>query len=81
MAQLRKRTLVVLMALLIAAVTNGFIVPSSKAVIRSQQSMPTTIAVTSTQLFERQWNFNEGRSPWGLKKNAEIWNGRVAQVC
>jgi hypothetical protein len=28
----------------------------------------------------RQWNFNEGRSPFGLKKNAEIWNGRVAQV-
>lgn len=21
-----------------------------------------------------------GRSPWGMKNNAEIWNGRVAQV-
>jgi hypothetical protein len=31
-------------------------------------------------LADRQWNFNEGRSPWGLKKNAEIWNGRAAQV-
>ena len=30
---------------------------------------------------ERQWNFNNGREPWGLKKNAEIWNGRVAQMC
>jgi len=28
----------------------------------------------------RQWNFNNGRGPWGLKKNAEIWNGRVAQM-
>ena len=28
----------------------------------------------------RQWNFNEGRKPWGLKNNAEIWNGRVAQM-
>jgi hypothetical protein len=35
---------------------------------------------SSTQLAERQWNFNEGRSPWGLKKNAEIWNGRLAQM-
>jgi hypothetical protein len=36
--------------------------------------------VTTTALSERQWNFNEGQSPWGLKKNAETWNGRVAQV-
>jgi len=28
----------------------------------------------------RQWNFNEGRSPWGMKNNAEIWNGRLAQM-
>lgn len=29
----------------------------------------------------RQWNFNEGgRGPWGLKRNAEIWNGRAAQM-
>ncbi len=31
-------------------------------------------------LSERRWNFNEGQAPWGLKKNAEIWNGRVSQV-
>eukprot|EP00956_Cyclotella_meneghiniana_P033316 scaffold95012_cov59-Cyclotella_meneghiniana.AAC.2 len=36
--------------------------------------------ITSTTLSERQWNFNNGRSPFGLKKNAEIWNGRVAQM-
>ncbi|KAL7524448.1 hypothetical protein ACHAXR_000577, partial [Thalassiosira sp. AJA248-18] len=44
---------------------------------------PTTQTSTSssspTALY-RQWNFNSGRSPWGLKKNAEIWNGRVAQM-
>ena len=21
-----------------------------------------------------------GRSPWGLKRNAEVWNGRLAQM-
>jgi hypothetical protein len=39
-----------------------------------------TSSTSSTQLQERQWNFNEGQGPFGLKKNAEIWNGRVAQV-
>lgn len=36
---------------------------------------------SKTMLMERRWNFNEARGPWGMKKNAEIWNGRVAQVC
>lgn len=35
---------------------------------------------TKTVLMERRWNFNEAREPWGMKKNAEIWNGRVAQM-
>jgi hypothetical protein len=26
-------------------------------------------------------NFNDASSPFGLKKNAEIWNGRIAMVC
>ncbi|KAK1748429.1 hypothetical protein QTG54_000368 [Skeletonema marinoi] len=34
------------------------------------------IAILLIALSERQWNFNEGRGPWGMKKNAEIWNGR-----
>ena len=25
-------------------------------------------------------NLNDGRSPFGLKKNAEVWNGRIAMV-
>merc|ERR1712127_877190 len=35
---------------------------------------------SKTALMERRWNFNEARGPWGLKNNAEIWNGRVAQM-
>lgn len=41
---------------------------------------PSSVATSATALSERQWNFNQGRGPWGLKKNAEIWNGRVAQM-
>jgi len=49
---------------------------------RLQQTIPNlSISSSTTALSEgRQWNFNNGRSPWGLKKNAEIWNGRVAQM-
>jgi len=49
---------------------------------RLQQTIPNpSISTSATALSEgRQWNFNNGRSPWGLKKNAEIWNGRVAQM-
>merc|ERR1711957_808359 len=42
--------------------------------------LPTTTCSSTTALSGRQWNFNDGRSPWGLKNNAEIWNGRVAQM-
>ena len=34
----------------------------------------------ATALHERQWNFNRGRGPFGMKKNAEVWNGRAAQM-
>ena len=48
---------------------------------RLQQTIPNPSISSATALSEgRQWNFNNGRSPWGLKKNAEIWNGRVAQM-
>jgi len=40
----------------------------------------STTSNSATALNERPWNFNQGRSPWGLKNNAEIWNGRVAQM-
>lgn len=60
---------------------NGFVVPSkSTSSVVSQQIPTATARSTTTALSERQWNFNEGQGPWGLKKNAETWNGRVAQV-
>lgn len=48
---------------------------SSKASLATKNNR-----VQATALQERRWNFNEGQAPWGFKKNAEIWNGRVAQV-
>jgi len=72
---------------------DAFMSPSSLTPLTSssnschRSSLTTTTTQTpiatpksTTVLFERQWNFNQGRGPWGLKKNAEIWNGRVAQV-
>ena len=60
----------------------AFVTPKTNTVSNSlQQSAPSiNTSSSSTSLNERQWNFNEGRSPFGLKKNAEIWNGRVAQM-
>lgn len=46
----------------------------------STTSRSSSASRRGASLSERRWNFNEGQSPWGLKKNAEIWNGRVAQV-
>jgi hypothetical protein len=49
---------------------------STPASFRSSQTLPF-----STALQERKWNFNsDGRNPWGVKRNAEVWNGRVAQM-
>lgn len=59
---------------------NGFVVPSRSTSVVGQQIPTATARSTTTALSERQWNFNEGQGPWGLKKNAETWNGRVAQV-
>mmetsp|Transcript_17326 Transcript_17326/g.40026 ORF Transcript_17326/g.40026 Transcript_17326/m.40026 type:complete len:147 (-) Transcript_17326:709-1149(-) len=71
----------------LAATTVAFVPKNSRSI-----SGPTTFSSatpksftsvrdnSATQLSERQWNFNEGQSPWGMKQNAEIWNGRVAQV-
>ena len=57
---------------LLIAVASAFLPPAHKA-----RSMASS---SSTALEERRWNFNEGQSPWGMKQNAEIWNGRFAQV-
>jgi hypothetical protein len=73
-------------------VVSAFVVPRNPRIptrsrISFNRSTPTSssrvvaLAGSSpTSLLERRWNFNEGQGPFGLKKNAEIWNGRVAQV-
>lgn len=53
-------------------IASGFVPPMATSL---SQSVGTT-----TLLSARRWNFNDGQAPWGLKQNAEIWNGRVAQV-
>lgn len=78
-----KRALFVLAFALVAAssVSSAFAPASSTNVLARCAAQPSLRSVTSsTALSERRWNFNEGRAPWGMKKNAEIWNGRVAQM-
>ncbi|KAL7494158.1 hypothetical protein ACHAWT_003297 [Skeletonema menzelii] len=74
-----------IIAVLLIGAVQAFAPPTSHSVRSSISQQPTqqynTIPTTSTTaLAERQWNFNDGRGPWGMKKNAEIWNGRVAQM-
>lgn len=83
---------VLMFILLVATSTSpsvAFVMPSSSSSsstvsalsTRQSSSSSSSTKNTSTLLAEqRRWNFNEGQSPWGLKTNAEIWNGRVAQV-
>ena len=79
-----KATIFLILATL--ALTKAFVAPQSK-IISSCQIQPPTITSPSLEDYSttslnmgRQWNFNEGRKPWGLKNNAEIWNARVAQM-
>ena len=55
-------------------------IPVKPKQISFSRVIASSPSASSTLLFERRWNFNEGQGPFGLKKNAEIWNGRVAQV-
>ena len=77
---------ILLLVTALFACSSAFVSPSSSrntVVSRSPFSVPTptpTATTTTTALAGRRWNFNEGQGPWGLKKNAEIWNGRVSQV-
>ncbi|KAG7366621.1 chlorophyll A-B binding protein [Nitzschia inconspicua] len=77
-------TLRLVLVLVIAAIATAFVPPfqthgKPSAVTVPSSSIPTGCSST-TRLAERKWNFNEGQAPWGLKANAEIWNGRVAQM-
>jgi len=69
--------------------TSGFTQPrivSERGIKLTRGDLPRNsdfvgVSRSSTSLNERQWNFNEPpRGPFGMKKNAEIWNGRVAQM-
>lgn len=84
-----KRTFAVLLVALVAS-ASAF-APSQKS--HNQQKTPVSqlrtadlsgttgsVRLGATALNERQWNFNRGRGPFGMKKNAEIWNGRAAQM-
>lgn len=62
-----------------SALSLGRTIQATTSSPASSSSSSSSVS-SSTRLFERQWNFNEGQGPFGLKKNAEIWNGRVAQV-
>ena len=73
-----KRLLGVLTVVLAAVSTSAFAPVRSIGARPVVEKSPATIS--GTTLFDRRWNFNEGREPWGMKANAEIWNGRVAQM-
>ena len=71
----------ILSVLALASSTQAFVPAKSVSSRTPFSSTPVVEDISSTQLSERKWNFNEGQSPWGMKTNAETWNGRVAQVC
>ena len=71
------------LALLCAVLATGVdaFTPAASSLASPTRTTSARKSFSPTALNERQWNFNDGRGPFGLKKNAEIWNGRVAQVC
>lgn len=75
--------LAVLAMIALASTTVAFVQTtrsSAAASFSSARPFPFAGDSSTTQLSERRWNFNEGQSPWGMKMNAETWNGRVAQI-
>jgi len=85
--KISRRILLITLAVivLVSTTTTAFAPPATSLSFPTAATAATTTTITgvnsSTRLLERKWNFNEGQSPWGMKKNAETWNGRVAQVC
>lgn len=77
---------IVLVVLATLALAGAFVAPQSNTISTPKIQTPTSTSPllsessTTSLSMGRQWNFNEGRKPWGLKNNAEIWNGRVAQM-
>jgi hypothetical protein len=61
---------------------NAFVTVSQTSGLKLAGTPESFTSIESNSaLSERRWNFNDGQAPWGLKKNAELWNGRVSQVC
>jgi len=84
--KISRRILLITLAVivLVSTTTTAFAPPATSLSFPTAATAATTTTITgvnsSTRLLERKWNFNEGQSPWGMKKNAETWNGRVAQL-
>mmetsp|Transcript_17835 Transcript_17835/g.36656 ORF Transcript_17835/g.36656 Transcript_17835/m.36656 type:complete len:140 (+) Transcript_17835:111-530(+) len=72
--------LAVLAVVALASTASAFVPTSSQVGTTPFASSQVVPDISGTQLSERRWNFNEGQSPWGMKTNAETWNGRVAQI-
>ena len=75
---------IVAITALLARSTTGFTTaPSHHSRIRtvSHESIREAGIVLYAEREGRTWNFNEGQSPWGMKRNAEVWNSRCAMVC
>jgi hypothetical protein len=51
--------------------------PSKKETLRLEA---TKLSATRNKIPLRRWNLNRKGSPFGFDRNAEVWNGRVAQV-
>jgi len=80
-----KLVLFAVLSVVALASNTGAFVPTTSKTVSARTSFTSSTpsiedSISSNQLFERQWNFNEGQSPWGMKTNAETWNGRVAQM-
>mmetsp|Transcript_44953 Transcript_44953/g.50399 ORF Transcript_44953/g.50399 Transcript_44953/m.50399 type:complete len:147 (+) Transcript_44953:190-630(+) len=82
----RRILLVTLAVIVLVSTTTTAFAPATSLSFSAAPTAATTTTTSitgvnsSTRLLERKWNFNEGQSPWGMKQNAETWNGRVAQL-
>eukprot|EP00591_Stephanopyxis_turris_P003674 CAMPEP_0195525328 /NCGR_PEP_ID=MMETSP0794_2-20130614/25738_1 /TAXON_ID=515487 /ORGANISM="Stephanopyxis turris, Strain CCMP 815" /LENGTH=150 /DNA_ID=CAMNT_0040655771 /DNA_START=90 /DNA_END=542 /DNA_ORIENTATION=+ len=83
------RSFITAMALLAATMNGASAFTVSSPIRTTGLNTATSIKTTSDRVhansnselsMARRWNFNEARGPWGMKNNAEIWNGRVAQM-
>ena len=84
-ASMKQFIMILALALSAMSLTEGFVPNSQVSLGKLNAAHAGRVAgmkePSTTQLMARNpYNYNEGQSPWGLKKNGEIWNGRVAMV-